>query len=154
MRRGSRSKPLSKEHSSELGGIWSRWHHKEDKHSDLFVQLDPPSSPWFFFFFLVFRSLFLPKPHFSTSCAHSWNALAPFDSFKNTFKTNGFSTFLLWPHQAHAHMHHTCHLMSRGSSFFFLPALWSLFLPKTTPARSVVRSVGVTGPLLTLQKNL
>ena len=108
----------------------------------------------FFFFFIVFRSLFLPKPPFSTSFSYYWNALDPFDSFKNTFKTNGFSTFLLWPHQAHAYMHHTCHLMSRGSSFFFLPALWSLFLPKTTPARSGVRSVGVTGPLLTPQKNL
>ena len=106
----------------------------------------------FFFLFLISRWLFLPKPPFSTSVLHYWNALAPFDSYKNTFRTNGFSTFLFWPHQAHAYMHHTCHLMSRSSSFFFLPAVWSLFPPKITPTRSRVRSLGVLGPLLTLQR--
>ena len=48
-------------------------------------------------------------------------------------------------------MHHYCHFMSCCLYFFVLPA-FSLFLPKSIPTCSLVRSLGVFGPLLTLQK--
>ena len=42
-----------------------------------------------------FDRFFYQKPPFSISLLHSWNVRAPFDPFKNTFKTNGFSTVSL-----------------------------------------------------------
>ena len=45
-----------------------------------------------------------------------WGRRTPLDPSKKALKTNGFfNIFAFWPHQAPTYMHHTCHLMSRGS---------------------------------------
>ena len=55
-----------------------------------------PKAPMFSSPLVVSRVDFLQKQHFSSNVSHSWNATAPFDSFKNAFKTYGFSTFSLF----------------------------------------------------------
>ena len=118
----------------------------------------------FFFLFLVFRSLFLPKPPFSTSFSHSWNALAPFDPFKDASNTIRFLTVSLFgpTKPVHVCMTHASHMQfdvdmlkltsnwtQSASKVTFLCQKWTQSEPKATPnyPKSFIKSLKSVGKM-------
>ena len=85
-------------------------------------------------FFLLLFNCFSTKNHpVSLGCLQPWCARVRLDPSKKTFQTQRFfNVFAFYTHQPRTYMHHSCHLLSRGSFPFFL-IVFACFSTKDHP---------------------